>query len=261
MKLFFLLIPIGAFAQTLDVTVLDYAGVPPKVLSSALTVFQQIYREAGGKVKWNLVRGEWRPGQRLRLWDVPGDIVLRICSEQMAKSLIADASVFGLAPPAAEGASPARVGAVFYSRTLALAGNTNANPSQVLGAALAHEMGHLLLGEGAHSKDGIMRPAWGKEDLWELSRGLLVFNASQARRIRVGIEERVRSRATPDSAKEIGPIDQEAVPADALPESVYRFSTPKYRVLMRVRFPAPYEGKRLSLYTDPMFPERRTAFP
>jgi len=35
---------------------------------------------------------------------------------------------------------------------------------------------------------------------------------------------------------------------EALPDSVYGFSTAKYDVRMRVRFPAPYQGKRLSVY-------------
>jgi hypothetical protein len=38
------------------------------------------------------------------------------------------------------------------------------------------------------------------------------------------------------------------IPKSQAPDSVYGFSTAKYDIRMRVRFPAPYEGKRLSMY-------------
>lgn len=69
---------------------------------------------------------------------------------------------------------------VFHSRVEEVAVATSSTVAGVLGAALAHEMGHLLLGRGAHSRGGIMRCPWDTEELRSMHRGQLVFDAAQA---------------------------------------------------------------------------------
>ena len=54
---------------------------------------------------------------------------------------------------------------------------------QLLGAVAAHEAGHLLLGFGAHSFTGIMKPFWESEDFRQVGMGALVFTPQQARLI------------------------------------------------------------------------------
>jgi len=51
-----------------------------------------------------------------------------------------------------------------------------ASDDQVLGYTMAHELGHLLIGPG-HRSDGIMRAAWGRQELESLKRRHLTFNA------------------------------------------------------------------------------------
>jgi len=58
----------------------------------------------------------------------------------------------------------------------------------VLGAALAHEMGHLLLPSKPHSSSGLMREKWGQSDFRDASRGELLFTPEQARVMREGLE-------------------------------------------------------------------------
>jgi hypothetical protein len=48
---------------------------------------------------------------------------------------------------------------------------------------MAHEIGHLLLEESRHSKNGIMRAAWGDEELKTLARGRMSFTAAQTTRL------------------------------------------------------------------------------
>ena len=38
-------------------------------------------------------------------------------------------------------------------------------PSSVLGSAIAHEVGHLLLGTPTHGVSGLMREVWTEEEL------------------------------------------------------------------------------------------------
>jgi hypothetical protein len=47
----------------------------------------------------------------------------------------------------------------------------------ILGHAMAHELGHLLLGTNSHSSDGLMRAQWNRGDLAEAARGNLLFSA------------------------------------------------------------------------------------
>jgi hypothetical protein len=62
-----------------------------------------------------------------------------------------------------------------------------------LGHAVAHEIGHLLLGPNSHSPSGIMRPVMRESDEEWMSRGLLLFSADQARRMQANLMARVRS--------------------------------------------------------------------
>ena len=49
----------------------------------------------------------------------------------------------------------------------------------VLGHVMAHELGHILLGEYPHSLSGIMRAQWSIRDWADMSRGWLLFTPEQ----------------------------------------------------------------------------------
>ncbi len=193
MRLWFFLLPLGAAAQVLDVTIIDYAGVPPKVMAVASEVILDIYRKAGSRVELTVQTAEWRPNESIKLSDVPGDIVLRICSREMGQRLTRKSSVLGYVQPTGEG-ELARVASVFYGRVEQLQEATGDLTSLVLGAALAHELGHLLLGKGQHSPMGIMRCPWDSDDLRALKRGQLVFHQRHAKLVGNGIKARTGSR-------------------------------------------------------------------
>lgn len=58
--------------------------------------------------------------------------------------------------------------------------------SKLLGAILAHEIGHLLLGPGAHAQSGVMKPLWQVRDLVQADQGTLTFASRQIERLRNG---------------------------------------------------------------------------
>jgi hypothetical protein len=60
----------------------------------------------------------------------------------------------------------------------------------LLGHAMAHEIGHVLIRTTEHSPDGIMKARWGKADYQRAAMGLLEFTPSQ----RATIRERLRAR-------------------------------------------------------------------
>jgi Putative peptidase family len=55
---------------------------------------------------------------------------------------------------------------------------------------MAHEIGHLLGNQ--HSTSGIMRGDWTLRALMDISRGYLLFNPKEGRRMQVNAAARVR---------------------------------------------------------------------
>jgi len=54
----------------------------------------------------------------------------------------------------------------------------------ILGCAMAHELGHLLLRDPGHSTTGIMQPRWGDQQTQQALTGQLRFTTPQAKLIR-----------------------------------------------------------------------------
>jgi hypothetical protein len=65
--------------------------------------------------------------------------------------------------------------------------------SELLGRAIAHEVGHLLLGSGVHSREGLMRAFWSQDELREAKPAHWRFSASEAARMRSGLTARGRA--------------------------------------------------------------------
>jgi len=72
---------------------------------------------------------------------------------------------------------------IFYRDVQELARDWDASESEILGHALAHEIGHLLLGANSHSSEGIMRANWGEQELSTIARAHLFFTDEQSSRM------------------------------------------------------------------------------
>lgn len=79
---------------------------------------------------------------------------------------------------------------IFYRNVLEVAADGVADKSQVLGHAMVHEIGHLLLGPNSHTASGIMRGRWNKQDLETIAKAHLAFSEQQSEHIREEIRER-----------------------------------------------------------------------
>jgi hypothetical protein len=75
------------------------------------------------------------------------------------------------------------IAAVFFHRAVDLERANLVTRSAILGAMMAHEIGHLLLGENHHSDVGVLRASWGDQDLKSIARGQMCFTAGEARRM------------------------------------------------------------------------------
>ena len=80
--------------------------------------------------------------------------------------------------------------AIAWQAVRELVDSLNADPPALLGAAMAHELGHVLLGSQQHSRDGIMSAHLRSSQLALAARGTLLFNDAQAEAIRSEVSRR-----------------------------------------------------------------------
>ena len=64
----------------------------------------------------------------------------------------------------------------------------------ILGYAMAHEIGHILLHLTGHSPSGVMKAKWSVEDMREMSSGRLNFHPSQAAEMQAEVRRRMRDQ-------------------------------------------------------------------
>jgi len=79
---------------------------------------------------------------------------------------------------------------VFYDRVQQISRRTN-NEAVVLGHAVAHELGHLLLGVNAHSPGGLMRAHWTPRDLALAAQGKLLLLDVEKQKVQDNISKRL----------------------------------------------------------------------
>ncbi len=82
---------------------------------------------------------------------------------------------------------------VFYPRIKQVADEWVSSESNVLGRAVAHELGHALLGGHSHTATGIMKARFDRNDVATTSNQFL-FEGKQAARLRKVLEDRAASK-------------------------------------------------------------------
>jgi hypothetical protein len=73
---------------------------------------------------------------------------------------------------------------LFFEQVITVAERAAVDPSELLGRALAHEVGHLLLGVTGHSPSGLMRAVWTDAELARNRPADWLFAPSDVRRLR-----------------------------------------------------------------------------
>jgi hypothetical protein len=90
---------------------------------------------------------------------------------------------------------PGRDGAVSYAGAVwpaveEVADSLESDVSDVLGATVAHEIGHILLGSKAHTRSGVMRARFERAEMRLAASGELRFSPAQALRMQAKVESR-----------------------------------------------------------------------
>lgn len=124
-------------------------------------------------------------GVPLRWSDEPGSLLIIVRDDEPGMLRAAANPVLGVAIHAAQG-SPAAY--VFYRRAAEQADRYGVPRAVVVAAAMAHEIGHLLLPTSRHADTGLMRACWAYEEFVSAARGQLHFSAGEAASIRTQLQ-------------------------------------------------------------------------
>jgi hypothetical protein len=191
----------GPAEPTLTITlrVLNYAEVSEKTLIQAEKEVTKIFHKIDVETSWFHIpvpSGE-EPSNSPSAPPVssPGvHLSISIYPQSMAKPLeerLANMDhVFGFAPRTED--EPGRWIYIFYHRVEELVQKQRLleHKARILGLAMAHEIGHLLLPFHSHSPRGIMRARWDRQDFQLATYGNLDFTPKQAELIRSEVQRK-----------------------------------------------------------------------
>ena len=174
----------AALALSLVVRIYDAYGVPEERLQAARGEVERTLKDADVEVTWAECPCSARVGG--------AELVLRITAAPAAS----EQTSLGFSYVDID-RKAGTVATVFADRVAALARAGGADEGALLGRAMAHEVGHLLLGTRDHGRDGLMRGQWTTIELarnrpweWTLSR-------KEGAKMRQAIVRRTREPAQP----------------------------------------------------------------
>lgn len=170
--------------STITLRIYDYAQVQRRTLHDSEFSAANILRKAGIETTWIQCPIDAAVDVPLNCQQTmgPAIIVLRILPRFASGGGLCRAGALGFSIVPAGNESGTYAG-IFFDRVETLAKVGAASPAEILGHAMAHEIGHLLLRSNRHSMVGIMRAQWNDEDLRHASQGCLLFTAQQSRLI------------------------------------------------------------------------------
>ena len=168
----------------------NYAGVPHATLIHGQEQATEVFGRMGIKLRWVDCPPSNEETEKFRACGQvmgSGGVFLKILPERMATRLGLPDRNFGVAVPP-------RAAFVFYQRIQDLAKGRGLLESAILGSVMAHELGHLLLGKGSHSADGIMNEVMLLEALRGAEKGVFpLFTAEQAQCMRARLLDRTKA--------------------------------------------------------------------
>ena len=140
-------------------------------LSAAPEIPPKTVHEAQERAAQILASARLRP-----VWLDRADLQLSIVATE-PRGLATDAAGFAVLIPGANGYA-----AVCWPAVLRGATQMDVDPALLLGAAMAHELGHLLFGR-SHTHSGVMSPRLGPKEMELAARGELRFEKGNQRLI------------------------------------------------------------------------------
>ena len=165
--------------RPVQVTLRNDGLAPPDVAGRAQAEATRLYSLIGVELVWVSAATDDVAVRTVKLttWEPRGDRV--------------PAMALGVTYPP-EGATEARA-YVFWLRVQRYAQQFSLGIDKLLGAAIAHELGHMLLPRGSHASRGLMRGTWDREQFRAAASGLLQFSPQSAAHIRRSVNSALAS--------------------------------------------------------------------
>lgn len=177
---------VAAVTAWTDVTVRAYdaTGLDDKTRRAALDLATTALAAASVEITWRVCSGG---PTRATFCDTrlgPGELAIRIvrpapASERGGAVRLGDALVDSHA-------GTGLLATVYLNRIFTLAQQTNTSAAVLLGRAIAHELGHLLMASNAHGTVGLMRAFWSQDEVRGSRPGDWTFAPRDARAIQMG---------------------------------------------------------------------------
>ena len=170
--------PVPEPSRLLTLRIYDHVGIAPDTLRRARKQTSRIFGEFGIETAWlgcPASPEQLKTNRACRTLLGPTDLVVKILPESMSKKYGLPKGIFGFALPTNKGRLGRTVN-VFYGRVFDMAyygpvgGGLETAQAVILGHVMAHEIGHVFLGPGSHSRKGIMRVPWGRKQMVDASR-------------------------------------------------------------------------------------------
>jgi hypothetical protein len=174
----------------LTIWVANYARVPRHELFRAERVTGGIFHDAGIETIWIDVPLDERHLEP-KYDGRPGDMHLTILRHAAPGAFSPHELGFTMPCPEPKTGCLAYI---FYALVLEFARDGEVSKSEMLGAAMAHEIGHMLLGQG-HSWMGVMKPHWTERDLHAVASHQLTFMPHETKQL-YAAAHRLRRGAT-----------------------------------------------------------------
>ena len=189
--------PSGEGEQGFPITVrvYDMAHLSQNTLKAAKAEAAKVLRKAGVETAWldcadAVTGGRGDEGCKQPIGST--GLVMKIVPRTIAPRLSKNPWEFGFAPLPTKPGSFGKLFYLFSHRAEDLSKQNPISTAQMLGCAMAHEIGHLLLGVGSHSRRGIMRAEWDRKTVRQASMGVLTFTRKEVERIRTNLSIRQR---------------------------------------------------------------------
>jgi hypothetical protein len=171
---------VSAQTAALQVQVYDYSGLPPAALHEFITRTQEILSGAGISVEVDAcARSVSTPCESRR--GSSSQVMIRVVAGAPRNRKNVRRQDLGRSIVNHDGGTYATV---FLKPVEDEAAETNLPRILVLGYAAAHEVGHLLLGEEAHTPQGLMKAHWEIDDFQAMAQNRFHFSPEQIQELK-----------------------------------------------------------------------------
>lgn len=175
----------------ITIRVYNFAGIAAGEIARAQQEADDIFSRANVGLSWlDCTYADGKPADpTCNAISGPSVLNLRLLPAQMEPKQGLPEGIFGFSMMSTTGGFSSTTN-VYVDRVSTIADGRKYRQPVVLGAIIAHELGHLLLGIGSHSKTGLMSLPWGPKALTAADQGRLGFSKKESSNLEKAVAER-----------------------------------------------------------------------